>query len=140
MILSLARSLLRTRASLTLPLLALTRRAKNSHLILHSAEQIQNMISKRHTKLDPASEKPWKTNLQDELKQFRVSLVGLPNCGKSSLFNCLVGERVAIVDKHRGTTRDRKEFRILEGLASVIDTPGVEVELIRRSQGNKLKE
>lgn len=52
--------------------------------------------------------KPWKTNIKDETMKFRVSLVGLPNCGKSSLFNCLVGERVAIVDKHHGTTRDRK--------------------------------
>jgi small GTP-binding protein len=57
--------------------------------------------------------------------RFRVSLVGLPNCGKSSLFNCLVGENIAIVDSHSGTTRDRKEFSVLQGLVSIIDTPGV---------------
>ena len=50
---------------------------------------------------------PIKGNAEDK-SMFRVSLVGLPNCGKSSLFNCLIGERVAVVDKQRGTTRDRK--------------------------------
>jgi len=53
----------------------------------------------------------------------------------------LVGENIAIVDPHRGTTRDRKEFTILEGLVSVIDTPGVEADLLKKGtvSGNTLK-
>ena len=91
------------------PIFSFSRKAKSSQLIMHTPEQIENMITNRNTKLELKDEKKtWKTNLKDEIRKFRVSLVGLPNCGKSSLFNCLVGERIAIVDKHRGTTRDRK--------------------------------
>lgn len=51
-----------------------------------------------------------------------VALVGRPNVGKSTLFNRLVGERLAIVDDTPGTTRDR--------LLSESDWSGVEFHII----------
>jgi tRNA U34 5-carboxymethylaminomethyl modifying GTPase MnmE/TrmE len=84
-----------------------SKRAKQAQLILHSPEQIENMITRLGEKRANREEKKGWRNAEDK-SMFRVSLVGLPNCGKSSLFNCLIGERVAVVDKQRGTTRDRK--------------------------------
>ncbi len=57
-----------------------------------------------------------------------VVICGRPNVGKSTLFNRLVGRRLAIVDDIPGVTRDRKEAEaLLRGRrVKVIDTAGLE--------------
>jgi tRNA modification GTPase len=61
----------------------------------------------------------------------RAALVGLPNSGKSSLFNALCEEQVAIVADVPGTTRDYLERRI--------DAEGVEVDLIDTAGWEELR-
>ncbi|MFM7115473.1 MAG: GTPase, partial [Planctomycetota bacterium] len=57
----------------------------------------------------------------------KVSIVGRPNVGKSSIFNWLAGLRLAIVDEVAGVTRDRMQYVLEQGgrYFEIIDTGGI---------------
>ncbi|MEM9413077.1 MAG: GTPase, partial [Planctomycetota bacterium] len=57
----------------------------------------------------------------------QVSIVGRPNVGKSSIFNWLVGKRLAIVDNMAGVTRDRMTFLLNHNdrYFEIVDTGGI---------------
>jgi GTP-binding protein len=68
---------------------------------------------------------------------FTVAIVGRPNVGKSTLFNRIVGKRLALVDDTPGVTRDRREGdgRIGALRFSVFDTAGLEVASKKTLEG-----
>ena len=57
-----------------------------------------------------------------------VAIIGRPNVGKSTLFNRLVGKKVALVDDQPGVTRDRREGvgKLFDLTFTIVDTAGYE--------------
>ncbi|MTI17630.1 ribosome biogenesis GTPase Der [Rhodobacteraceae bacterium RKSG542] len=57
-----------------------------------------------------------------------VAIIGRPNVGKSTLFNRLVGKRLALVDDMPGVTRDRRsgDARLGDLRFTIVDTAGLE--------------
>jgi GTP-binding protein len=72
---------------------------------------------------------------------FTLAIVGRPNVGKSTLFNRLVGRRLALVDDQPGVTRDLREgeARLGDLRFTVIDTAGLEEATDESLQGRMRK-
>src|SRR5437899_1028400 len=73
---------------------------------------------------------------------FTIAIIGRPNVGKSTLFNRLVGQKLALVDDEPGVTRDRREgeARLGDLAFTVIDTAGLEEAAPESLSGRMLEQ
>ncbi len=65
--------------------------------------------------------------MKENFKSGFVTLIGRPNVGKSTLMNCLIGQKIAITSQKPQTTRNRIQtvFTSEEGQIVFVDTPGI---------------
>lgn len=65
--------------------------------------------------------------MNDQYKSGFVTLIGRPNVGKSTLMNCLIGQKIAITSSKPQTTRNRIQtvYTSREGQIVFVDTPGI---------------
>lgn len=65
--------------------------------------------------------------MTDNFKSGFVTLIGRPNVGKSTLMNCLIGQKIAITSNKPQTTRNRIQtvYTSEEGQIVFVDTPGI---------------
>lgn len=66
-------------------------------------------------------------NEKPAFKSGFVTLIGRPNVGKSTLMNCLIGQKIAITSNKPQTTRNRIQtvLTLEEGQIVFLDTPGI---------------
>ncbi len=87
------------------------------------------MVEKLNSALESISNLLEQLSGRDRQNQsFKVGLFGLPNAGKSSLFNCLLGKDLAIVSNLQGTTTDSvtSSCKINGQQIELVDTAGLE--------------
>jgi len=65
--------------------------------------------------------------MKETYKSGFAALIGRPNVGKSTLMNCLIGQKIAITSKKPQTTRNRIQtvYTSDEGQIVFVDTPGI---------------
>lgn len=56
-------------------------------------------------------------------KPVRAMIIGVPNCGKSTIINCLSGKKATITGNKPGVTRGKQWVRLASGV-ELLDTPG----------------
>ncbi|MEG0566460.1 MAG: GTPase, partial [Hungatella sp.] len=65
--------------------------------------------------------------MEDHFKSGFVALIGRPNVGKSTLMNCLIGQKIAITSDKPQTTRNKIQTVYTDERGQIIflDTPGI---------------
>lgn len=73
---------------------------------------------------------------------FTIAILGRPNVGKSTLFNCIAGKQLAIVDDTPGVTRDWREAEVFfyDRQVILMDTAGLEEEFDDSIKGRMRKQ
>lgn len=73
-------------------------------------------------------------DMEDVAPDLKLAVIGMPNVGKSSLVNALVGDHVNIVDERPGTTRDSIDISLVwhKRRITLVDTAGIK----RKSRSN----
>lgn len=68
-----------------------------------------------------------RNDLKEEFRSGFVALIGRPNVGKSTLMNCLIGQKIAITSEKPQTTRNRIQTVYTDERGQIIflDTPGI---------------
>lgn len=91
---------------------------------------INSKLSKDVKKLIKELENIMSTKRENDLKKglkprpIRTMIVGIPNCGKSTLINALVGKKVTVVGDKPGVTKNQQWIKINKNI-ELLDTPGV---------------
>ncbi len=73
---------------------------------------------------------------------FTIAILGRPNVGKSTLFNCIAGKQLAIVDDTPGVTRDWRETEcwFYDRTVTLMDTAGLEEKFDNSIEGRMRKQ